>query len=129
MRIWLTIFMLTAALVTIPIYRRTITALPAIIEGFHQLPLISSRIHTRFSSTTRPQSETGHMASVTDSNMNPMPVLSQAGAPREEDVADALPKLSAADFRAYNRLAVMMDAYVSISDSPPHYDALLYESD
>lgn len=53
------------------------------------------------------------------------PVPESAGAGGEESVAktteskagaeDELPKLSAADFRAYNRLAVMMDAYVGFS--------------
>jgi len=42
-----------------------------------------------------------------------MPVLSQAG-PADAQKAEELPKLSASDFRVYNRLAVMMDAYVSV---------------
>ena len=43
---------------------------------------------------------------------NPMPVLSEAG-PADQKKAQELPKLSTEDFRIYNRLAVMMDAYVS----------------
>lgn len=42
---------------------------------------------------------------------NPMPVLSQAG-PADAKKAEELPKLSTEEFRVYNRLAVMMDAYV-----------------
>lgn len=43
---------------------------------------------------------------------NPMPVLAKAD-PKGEVLED-LPKLSMADFQTYNRLAVMMDYYVSI---------------
>ena len=43
---------------------------------------------------------------------NPMPVLSKAGLADEKKVEE-LPKLSSDDFRIYNRIAVMMDGYVS----------------
>lgn len=42
---------------------------------------------------------------------NPMPVLAKADPSGE--VLEDLPKLSMADFQVYNRLAVMMDYYVS----------------
>lgn len=42
---------------------------------------------------------------------NPMPVLAKADPTGE--MPEKLPKLSAADFQTYNRLAVMMDYYVS----------------
>ncbi|KAK5947486.1 hypothetical protein PMZ80_001636 [Knufia obscura] len=41
---------------------------------------------------------------------NPMPVLEKAG-PADPKKAEELPKLSADEFRVYNRLAVIMDAY------------------
>ncbi|KAK5081916.1 hypothetical protein LTR70_009251 [Exophiala xenobiotica] len=41
---------------------------------------------------------------------NPMPVLEKAG-PADPEKAEELPKLSTDEFRQYNRLAVMMDAY------------------
>lgn len=44
---------------------------------------------------------------------NPMPTLSEAG-PADAQKVQELPKLSTEDFRIYNRLAVMMDAYVGI---------------
>ena len=44
-------------------------------------------------------------------SQNPMPVLSEAG-PADTKKAEELPKLSTDDFKVYNRLAVMMDAYV-----------------
>lgn len=43
---------------------------------------------------------------------NPMSVLDKAD-PKGETVKE-LPKLSMADFQVYNRLAVMMDYYVSV---------------
>ncbi|KAK4904101.1 hypothetical protein LTR66_017943 [Elasticomyces elasticus] len=43
--------------------------------------------------------------------VNPMPVLSEASRPDPKLVAQELPTLSASDFRVYNKLAVMMDAY------------------
>lgn len=49
---------------------------------------------------------------------NPMPVLAEAD-PKGEVLKD-LPKLSMADFQTYNRLAVMMDYYVSISRCYPN---------
>jgi len=48
---------------------------------------------------------------------NPMPVLEKAG-PADPKKAEELPKLSADDFRVYNRLAVMMDAYVRPLSNP-----------
>lgn len=55
------------------------------------------------------------MAASMEDNTNPMPVLSAADPTHTAEVDKVLPKLSAAEFRAYNRLAVMMDAYVSSS--------------
>lgn len=43
--------------------------------------------------------------------VNPMPALAKADPTGE--APEKLPKLSAADFQTYNRLAVMMDYYVS----------------
>jgi len=49
---------------------------------------------------------------------NPMPILEKAG-PADAKKAEGLPKLSAEDFRVYNRLAVMMDAYVIYLPTAP----------
>lgn len=53
-----------------------------------------------------------------------MPVLAKAD-PKGEVLED-LPKLSMADFQTYNRLAVMMDYYVSIPFR--HLDVLLKDN-
>lgn len=73
------------------------------------LHLASAITHSRVTSQ-----QTRNMAEGL-SPQNPMPVLSKAG-PADEQKAAELPKLSTEDFRIYNRLAVMMDAYVGLTD-------------
>lgn len=68
---------------------------------------------TRQSISTSAQAHSTAMTEVQGGAANPLPVLSKA-APADSKKVEELPKLSTQDFRIYNRLAIMMDAYVRL---------------
>ncbi len=122
MRIWLIVLIVAAALSSIPLllpsipYMRSALSfvqrsIPERVDLTKQLATTTAFSHIR-QSTTTPH----HTKIMTDSlpqqTLNPMQVLEKAG-PADPKKAEELPKLSADEFRVYNRLAVMMDAYVS----------------
>ena len=110
MRLWLIVLMVAIALSSVPLLRNSIRR--AITTSvWHSIPKVATSVSF---STKLPTQQITNMAEATQAN--PMPVLSKAG-PADAQKAEELPKLSASDFRVYNRLAVMMDAYVSIFKS------------
>lgn len=128
MRVWLFILMVAISIGSLSILRPTFrTFTPGFIRQHLNLYEQATRTIATISLTTttnRPtvsetQTQIQTQAQTNRSNMteaqaamNPMPVLAKAD-PTGEAAAE-LPKLSAADFQTYNRLAVMMDYYVSI---------------
>lgn len=109
MRIWVLILMIAVAFKAIPVLRNCISITTSLL--YRNLPqaLVSAN---HFTSDTRQQGPKAHTTIMTESlpQQNPMPVLSKAG-PADVKKTQELPKLSTEDFRVYNRLAVMMDAY------------------
>lgn len=71
--------------------------------------------YTTYTRLPTDKSTLGTMADITPEN--PPAVTPQTSTPNGAEQQD-LPKLSASDFQIYNRLAVMMDVYVS-QPSPP----------
>jgi len=124
MRFWFFVLILAVGLSSIPLltsntYMRSAWSLvqrsvTRRIPSAKKIPVVSTSRHLQPSSTTTHQRTT-----MTDAlpQQNPMPVLEKAG-PADPKKAEELPKLSADEFRQYNRLAVMMDAYVSLFASP-----------
>ena len=124
MRFWLLVLVVAVALTSIPLFtgnsymrsalslaQRSITKRVPFVKNIPVVPTIQ-HLHHSTSATEQP-------ATMTDAlpQQNPMPVLEKAG-PADPKKAEELPKLSADDFRVYNRLAVMMDAYVSTHATP-----------
>lgn len=106
MRYWLLVLMLAIALPLFPIIRRSFVPAASVASKFiHRTPQsIVKQVHTSV--------EAGSIMTEAIPQQNPLPVLSKA-APADPIKAQELPKLSTEDFRIYNRLAIMMDAYVS----------------
>lgn len=113
MRYWLIILMLAIAAPFAPILRRAVT--PAISLASHLITRNTSSAASQSLTTSKPLSKVNTMTEAIP-QQNPLPVLSRA-APADPIKAQELPKLSTEDFRIYNRLAIMMDAYVSTLNS------------
>lgn len=125
MRLWLIVLIIAVSLSSIPLlttptgtYMRSALSLAQrsitkrIAFPLHRSSVVPALQH----STTATHQSATPTATMTDAlpqqTQSPMPVLEKAG-PADPKKAEELPKLSADEFRVYNRLAVMMDAYVS----------------
>lgn len=111
MRYWLIVLMLAIAAPFIPIFRRALT--PSISAASYLLTRNVSQTTIFSSATIKSPSLQSEIMTEALPQQNPLPILSEA-APADPIKAQELPKLSTEDFRIYNRLAIMMDAYVSI---------------
>jgi len=131
MRFWLIVLIFAVALTSIPlitdtgstrIYMRSALSLAQRVitrQAFSTnnslaVPSLQRLQHSTTASTTA--IDHSALTSMPDTlpppAQNPMPVLEKAG-PADPKKAEELPKLSTDEFRVYNKLAVMMDAYVS----------------
>ena len=121
MKIWVILFMVTIGLLT-PLLRPALrsTTLRAAFKPLLDLTPLTERhlysstvnIHT----TTMSNLASGVAASAPPDTTQCEPSVSTTSNTKPAD--PELPKLSAADFRIYNRLAVMMDAYVGLLLKP-----------
>lgn len=102
--------MLAVALPLVPSIRRAI--IPTVYLANQAISRNISTTKVRTSATDKVILPQTTIMAETIPQQNPMPVLSEA-APADPVIAQELPKLSTEDFRIYNRLAIMMDAYVS----------------
>ena len=121
MRIWLVLFMVSIGLLT-PLLRPALRSatLRTALKPLYNLGHLD--LHNSRSSQVSLQSTTmSNLASAVAASAPSDTTQSEPSATIVSNTKPAeaeLPKLSAADFRIYNRLAVMMDAYVGLPLQP-----------
>lgn len=113
MRLWFALFMVTLALLS-PLCWRSALRLPSTIRS--AVPYNLAHLQPRFNFFYQPLKtrQQSTMADSAPSASVPSNCASDKAQEQSAPVAsteEPLPKLSEADFRIYNRLAVMMDAY------------------
>ena len=113
MRYWLLILMVAVASPLFPLLKSNFGPAVSAFRRSVATRLASAQPRS-LSSSTYPTATSTRLSTMAEAipQQNPMPVLSEAG-PADQTKAQELPKLSTEDFRIYNRLAGMMDAYVS----------------
>lgn len=112
-RIWLVLFMVLIALLS-PLLRTTLrsTILHRALPPLYSYNQTLSNLYIPFLNpiNTNTLSLSSMASAIASSTPSEPPAINTT--PTAEPTAEAaLPKLSSADFRVYNRLAVMMDAY------------------
>lgn len=112
MRVWIFLFMVTLALFS-PLLRSSLRV-PASIRG--AFPYNWTRLHIPFSNYSQPTLSKQYSTMAASESGVSMPSSTQSDKGADQAKADTsaetpLPELSAEDFRIYNRLATMMDAY------------------
>jgi iron-sulfur cluster repair protein YtfE (RIC family) len=115
MRFWLLIFMVALALLS-PLCWRSITTLHLPHSIRSAIPYNLTHLQGGFATSLQPSTPRPHSTMATSEPAASVPSAAQSDKVQDQSIPaekaeETLPKLSEADFRVYNRLAVMMDAY------------------